>query len=376
MTERLSALLHDEASLLDVPPPASDLVLHRGRRLRRRRRLVTAAGAAALALVVGGGAALGAAGLAGDDRTAPDRGVDPATAAYLAHGAFATGSTVHLGDGSAARLDEQVKVLYYTSAGLLARTGEVPWTDDPGPSHYTLVRPDGSTHTLDLDLGDRVPATDPDQPVLTYAEARGGSTDAWDVVVLDVRSGEELARVAVDGSFTWAGWEAPPVELDGDLVFVGLDDATVAVDWRERTLRTTALGGSRAIEVSGGHVVVEGDGSVSVVEVATGEEAWSTSEGRPYVTLSPDGHWAKVAPGGGAGGAAPQVVDLSTGEVHDVDARTASSLTGWTPDGNLLTVDLEARTMTSCTADGDCVDTPVSGPTDGELKLAGVSYES
>lgn len=377
MTERLSTLLREEAGELATPAAPTATILASGHRLRRRRRVAQVAGAGALALALAGGAALAVAGGGEDPRDG--RAIDPATTAYLDHGAFATGSTVHLtGAGPIDSVDvgEPVKVLYYTSAGLLVRSGDTPWTDDPGPSRYSLVTPDGSLRVLDLELGDRVPATDPDQPVVAYAEAAGDG--AWDVVVRDVARDEEVSRTTVDGDFGWGGWEAPPVELDGDLVYVGLDDRPAVVDWRAgRVVETPdGMAGSSVPSVAGGLTVRSGRGTVDVVDVATGDVVFSTPDrGYPYIDLSPDGRFAKVVVQDESEGDGFDVVDLGSGEVTRID-RAPWDL-GWTPAGNLVSVDLDTGELTTCTVDGDaCTTDPISGPTRGELKLAGLAYES
>ncbi|MGA8256439.1 MAG: hypothetical protein WB767_07670, partial [Nocardioides sp.] len=337
-----------------------------------RRRALTGAGALATAVVLGGVALVST---DSDDGRGPGRGLDPATAAYLDEGAFATGSTIHLPGDRAVELAEKVKVLYYTSAGLLARTGDTPWTDDPGPSHYTLVRPDGTQSTLDLDLGDRVPATDPDQAVLTYAEA-GAARDQWHVVVLDVTSGEELTSVPVEGSFTWGGWEAPPVELDGDVVYVGLDDGTLAVDWKAGSVSPTDLDASSTPDVAGGFIVESDRTEVRVVDLATGATIYATSTERfPYIDLSPDGRFAKVVFQDEMEGESFEVVNLESGDATTIEGAAWDY--GWTPAGQLLRVDIETATVTTCDAlGGDCNAAAFTGATKGELKLAGLAYES
>lgn len=372
MTERLTQLMHDEVDALSIPIPEAATATARGRRARARRRLLS--GGAAMTTVA---LLVGVALIAADDTDGPSagRGIDPAAAAYRAGGAFATGSTIHLPGALDVTVEEQVKALYYTSAGVLARTGRTPWTDDPGPSHYTLVRPDGELATLDLDLGDRVPATDPEQPVLTYAEP-AGAADQWDVVVLDVDSDTEVARVRVEGSFTWGGWEAPPVELDGDLVYVGLDDATIVVDWRAGTVAPTELPGSQAPSVAGGHVVETAGEEVRVIDLATGQTIYATpDQGFPYVTLSPDGRYAKVVHQDEMEDTTFEIVDLADGAATRVEGAAWDF--GWTPAGNLVRVDLTAGTVTTCDPVGtECSDSPISGATRGELKLAGLAYES
>lgn len=379
MTDRLATLLHAEALDVPVPTPPTGAILHEGRRLRRRRRLVVGAGAAAACLAVVAAGAAGLRALPGGDGAAPDRRVvDPATSAYRASGAFATGSVVHLGDGSHVDLGEAVKALYYTSAGVVARTGETPWTDDPGPSRYSLVAPDGTVSGLGIDLGDRVPATDPDQALLAWAERAAGATadGAWQVVVLDVVSGREVARVDVEGRFSWGGWEAPPVTVDGDTVYVGLDRAVVAVDWAAGTTRVTDLAGGRVPPTSGGHLMESDTRVVRVVDVETGATVYEVpNEGFPYVALSPDGRFAKVVHQDEQEAEGFEVVDLTDGSISSVEGAAWDY--GWTPEGNLISISRDRDELRTCVADtGECTSAPVTGATRGELKLAGLSYES
>lgn len=373
MTERLAALLHDEAADVLAPAPPTGAILRTGQRLRRRRRTAQVVGGGALALALVGGAAWA---LAPGDSPGDGRAVDPATSAYVDRGAFATGTTVHLATGETVDVGEPVKVLYFTSAGLLVRSGETPWTDDPGPSRYSILTPAGELRALELDLGDRVPATDPDQPVVAYAEM--SPDGAVEVVVRDVWRDEEVSRTPVAGSFTWGGWEAPPVELDGDLVYVGLDERPAVVDWRaERVVETPALlTGSSVPTIAGGLTVQNGRGTVDVVDLATGEVVFSTpDEGYPYITLSPDGRYAKVVQQDAREEDGFQLVDLETGSAQKV--LGAAWEFGWTPAGNLVAVDLEGGEVLTCPATGgECRTDPVTGPTRGELKLAGNAYES
>ncbi|ANH38838.1 hypothetical protein I601_2420 [Nocardioides dokdonensis FR1436] len=371
MTDPLATLLQREAADLDVPTAPAASILVAGRRARRRRQGATVAGSGLFALVAVAGVALGLAALGGDDPAGRQRGVDPATAAYLDHGVFATGSTIHLGDGSTAEVAEKVKVLYYTSAGPLVRTGLVSHTDDDGPSHYTLVRPDATQSTLDLDLGDRIPATDPTQPLLAFAEAAGGPR-SWQVVVLDVTTGQERARVDVEGSLS-GGWEAPPVALDGDLVYVSFDDgATTAVDWRQGEV-VPYSGDGPAV---GGRVVETVDDQARVVDLATGAVLYSVSTERyPYIDLSPDGELAKVVFQDEQEDEGFLVVDLDSGRTTTITEAPWDF--GWTAGGHLFSVDTEAGTTTTCApVSGTCDEQDVAGSVQGPLKLAGLSYES
>lgn len=381
MTERLTALMHEETDTLRIPPAPAGDILTTGHRLVRRRRYgiaaasigaVAATALVAAALVPGGGGGHGA-----------ERMVDPATAAYLAHGAWAEGSTLHVGSATTT-IDGMVKSLYYTSDGVVVRSGNVPWTDSSGPSEYGVIDPDGHVRSLDLDLGDRVPGTDPAEPYLAYAD---GSGSTWHVHVVDVRTGEEVGDAVVAGAFTWGGWEAPPVGLSGDTVYVGLDDATPAVDWRTgQVTPTTHLLPSRMPEVSGGRTVA-GDlhwtdngtitGSINVTDVATGAvhleremSVWG------YYRLSPDGRYAMLAieedPSGAELPSGFDVYDVATGSSTHFDGNTWDY--GWTPDGNLLR--FGKSTLSVCNAStGACQDSPITRG-DGVLRIAGNSYES
>ena len=185
MTERLSVLLREEAAALDVPPAATGAILARGRGLRRRRRWTRAAAAIAAVAVV-------ASGTAGVHRLRADDEIDPvhAAEAFASQGAFAVGRDLYLGD-QMFRWDESIKALYYTSAGVMIRSGETSETNE-GASHYTLVTPTGERSTVHVTMGDRIPSFEPDSTRFAYATQDDGRLE---VVVHDVVTDRELARV-------------------------------------------------------------------------------------------------------------------------------------------------------------------------------------
>ena len=94
VSERLSAVLHDEAQAIAVPPPPAGAVLARARLARRRRRTAVAASAALMVAAVTGGTFLVSSQLnRTDDRT------DEATFsvdAYREHGALAVDGKLYV----------------------------------------------------------------------------------------------------------------------------------------------------------------------------------------------------------------------------------------------------------------------------------------
>jgi hypothetical protein len=376
MTERLSTLLHDEATALDVPPPTTAEILTRGHGLKRRRRATYGAVGLALAAVVTTGVVLGTGG------DGPSRASDlpAASTAELEGWAAASGSTVELGNGTTVRVDGTVKSVYYTSAGVLVRTGAEA-TTDAADSTYTLIDADGRTTDFSLDLGDRVPGTDPTQPYLAYAEPTG-RPDAWNVVVRDVRTGEILATVPIDGEFTWGGWVAPPVALSGSHLYVGMDDATLDVSWAQGTVEpSSVLPPSRMPTVAGGREVLEErNGAARVVDVTTGEVLLRSDDPDLLLSLSPDGRHAIAVPWRTCDESGECVYDkpsavvygIESGQQIAIDVRDGSY--GWTPNGDLLRVD--ADSVDVCDPDTNvCHSTPVR--VDGrDLRLGGVTYES
>lgn len=388
MTDRLADLLDAEVAHLVVPVPPSAEVLAQGRRLQRRRRTVAVGGAAAATAtaVVIGVLAAGA-----GPRTAPDhRDPAPLTAleAYRTQGAFSVGSDIHFGASGAfvTHLDEKVKSFYYTSAGVLVRTGKVTYTDDSGPSHYVLVRPDGETSRVSLDLGDRAPGADPSQPYLAFADRVGDGDDSWRVVVYDVSADEEAASIPVQGRFTWGGWVAPPVALSGDHVYLGMDDGRVDVDWRAGTVSAPDPAGASFFPEIAGTVSMawqnrlddnQQDEStrLSFTDLRTGQVILSLDyDTYAWATMSPTGRYAVIdvgSFGSSAGEQVREVYDLATGEHR----RLSTDQTfGWTPDDEMLEVD-RGRVSVCAPMTGSCDDYDASLG-EGTIKLGGTSYES
>lgn len=383
MNDLLTDLLERESSSLPVPPaPAADIL--RRARGRRRRRQVLVSGSTAAVVVAAVGVALLAPTKVTVPRTTPASLPAAAATAYADSGAVSVGSTVYFGatDDYAIDTHEKIKSVYYTSAGVLVRTGDVAYLDDDGPSRYLLVRPDGSTQRLPLDLGDRAPSTDPGQPYLAYADRSGGE---WQVVVYDVEQDRRVASVPLEGDFTWGGWLAPPVALSGDHVYVGMDDGMVDVDWRTGTVGDPDPDGASTFPEVSGRSVLRADENaqltrtqLSVDDVRTGAPLLSLDlHGWGAGFLSPSGSYVAVAVADRGSGLGPAqvgsfvVYDLATGRHIEV---SGPSVGGWTPEDQLMFVTTDAVRL--CAADtGRCRTTRVDLG-HGQVKVGGRSYES
>lgn len=375
MPERISELLHDEATALDVPHAPVGDVLARGRGLRRRRRAVTVLGAtAAVAALAVGVTLLPEPGSEG-------RGEELSPAAEALRGwAVGSGSAVLLGNGRTASVDGTVKSVYYTSAGVLVRTGADATTDAPD-SAYSLVTEDATVTDFALELGDRVPGTDPGLPYLAYAEPTG-APDRWTVVLRDVRSGEVAHEVPVSGAFTWGGWVAPPVSLSGDHVYVGMDGATLDVHWPTgEVTRSEVLPASTMPVVAGGREVLGDSGEAQrVVDVQTGKVLLRVPATDASLVLSPDGRHALLRPMSMCDDSGTCTFEQDTTEVYDVTTGSATTVDlagtamGWTPQGDLLRVDEDSVDVCDPST-GECTPTPLE--VDGRgLRLGGSLYEA
>jgi len=371
MTETLQELLHAEATRVDVPPLHTDVLMKRGRSIRRRRRTVAGLAALGLLAVAGGGTAVTVAAL----RTSEDAVTFSATR-YQEEGALAVDSELYVA-GKHIPFDEAVKSFEYTSAGTVVRSGTSPWTDDADVDHYTLVKPDGTRQQVDLTTNDRVVATEPDSTHLAYAEPNG---DRWDLVVMDLESGDELVRATVDGTFTWGGWEAPPVALDGDLVWAHFDDGWTELNWRSGAVRAVP-GTQRVYEVENGKYAVQGrDGTWTVRSMETGKRlARIELATNWYGMFSPDGSRMKFFDQDegmpGTESTSPFVYDVATGKHTTIPGKAWEF--GWTPDGDLLTID-DGDVQTCALPGGQCFPTGVTLDVgkDSVVKLGGNPYES
>jgi len=304
------------------------------------------------------------------------RAVEPAGPS-TGHGAvFTLGTTVYWDGGTKhAQIDDKaIKSTYYTSAGLLVRHGDNHASDGGGPQRFSLVTEDGTVKPVSVVTDEVVPGIDPAQPYLAYAQVVGGVVE---VVVHDVSTDQEVARVPVPDAKKWGGWSAPPVALSGDIVYVGTDDVMRTVDWRTGEVGTTDALGPGYPDVSGGRAVRVDVETMSVVEVTTGDELLSVpNDGMSYLQLSPDGRFAVLDTGDG-----------KSVDVYDVDAGTKVTIEGhafdygWSPDGDLFKV-AHRHVITCDTATGACTTEDATIPAAGggvapeDLRYGNQTFES
>ena len=354
MTERLELMLRDAADAVPVPAVPASAILQQGKRHRRRTRAVSTLGGAAVLVLVAATAV-----------TVLGRGsghaVDPAKiATFEQWGAVAVGRDVYVGDAHVVAPGD-ITAMYYTSDGVVVRSD----------GDYELVRADGDVAPLDVRLPDRVPGFEPDSTHFAYAEAIGG--DQWEVVVHDAATDEELARVPVEGRFTWGGWEAPPVAIDGDHVWVHFDGRWTDVDWRTGEAHDVPAT-KQTFELVDGSYAVQGNHSWQVRSWTDGEVLGSVDLPRGwYAFFSPDGHYLRAFPNETSPKHwVPLVYDIAAGTSGPV-GEPGDGL-GWTPNGDLLIVDGDELRVCP-PIQGECRSRTFDRG-DGDLRIGGNPYES
>lgn len=350
MTERLTQLMRAEADALDIPAPPAAAAYAQGRGIRRRQRLTTGVAAAAVLAIIGAGGALGLSQLTKDSTGGVDDAA--AAAAYQRGGAFAGGNTVVIGDGKAtAQLPHRVHALYYTSVGVVAR--HKAQKSDPAPNNFTLVRPDGSTRELGAPLGDSTPAADPEQPYLVWPDVSGAAAE---IVVLDVRTGDEAARVPLPSGADWGDWSVPEVSLSGDIVYVGTTGESLAVNWRTEDVAAAPVLTPGTANVDGGRTIRVEAGREKVVDARSGETLLDIAADKDHqLRLSTDGRYAVHANLDGPEEDSFKVYSVATG-THAVIQDALFEGFGWSPDGRLLTLNSDRQVETCDPDTGQCTD--------------------
>jgi hypothetical protein len=365
MTERLSLLLREEAHSIRVPHAPTAAILARGRRQRRHRRWTRGAAIAVAAMVVVAGSATGAHRFRADDSIDPTRAAE----AFASEGAFAVGRDLYIGDQQL-RWPEAIKALYYTSAGVVVRSGDSEDTGD-GISTYTLVSPTGEKSLVHADSSDRIPGFEPDSTNFAYSDQ---STGQLVVVVHDVVTDRELARVTVLDHHVETGWDAPPVSIDGDVVWVRTDEGWTQVNWRTGDVRQVPDTEDTYELQNGRYAVQRGN----VWEIRSMADRSLVGEVRMlrgwYAFFSPDGRFMRSFPND-----TRNTDERPDSYVHDVAGGTrfnhadAGYDIGWTPDGHLLVLD--GQTVRTCDPMSDACTVRAFDGT-GSVKLGGAPYEA
>ena len=359
MADRLSTLLHDEASAIDVPSPAAGRVIVRGRRLRQRRRARNAlAGAAAVVLVAVG------VSVAAKQLTGGDHAVSPAEQlGYEQRGAWAVGDQVHVGDhvvdipGVPPHHTVMVGGIGYTSVGAL-----VSYVDLDSHEHRSstlLVTPSGETRRLG-NIG--TVASDPGSPVIVYARP-SSERNAWELVALDLASDQERTV-----GTPWLDNEAPELSMSGDLVVYTRGDRMKAIDWRTGTavaLPQQEIGLTIMQSYGrGGYLTAPGGVPIRIWHLRglpDGNLLGTFPErGAGRVRMSPDGRYLMTG-----GNGSVTVYDVASGKATPLQLTGSVRDYGWTPDGHV--VGPQGSHVAVCDpGDGTCSDV-------GELGSEGLS---
>ncbi|MFZ2016327.1 MAG: hypothetical protein WAV00_21110 [Nocardioides sp.] len=373
MTDRLAALLHAEAEALEVPAaPASEIVSAGHHRDRQRVFRAGAVAVAASALVVGGVAVVAGRDQAARESPSSPLGHHPRTPQI----AYAVGTTVYLGHRRAtASLPEFGQALYLTSSGLVVRTNATGIPDGRSPYHFVLVGASGRTRGLHGPSGDVAPSADPREPYLAWATMNHGKIT---VVVHDVATDRDVAHLGVPGTFTWGGWDAPPVALSGADVYVGTDHQTHVVNWRTGVSAVApGVPGSSYPTVAGGRAVVTHSRTADIVDAASGRRLLRLPIRRDdSVNLSPDGRFATVDTGYGDR-VSPYEKVYSVADGSSISLPGTAWGYGWTYPGDDL-FRVEGTTMTTCAAATGHCHTTVAPPGLGGsfVHYAGRLYEA
>ena len=240
------------------------------------------------------------------------------------------GRDLYLGD-EVIRWDESIKALYYTSAGVMIRSGESSDTNE-GASQYALVTPTGERSAVHVTMGDRIRAssrTAPGSPTPTRTTAgsrwwcttsspTGARPDHRARPPRGVRLGGSAGR---DRRRPGVGEQRPGLDprrlATGELQEVPETDDTSEIQ-----------NGSYAIQ-RGNVWEIRSMADDSTVGEVTMLKGW-------YAFFSPDGRLMNSFPND-----VTEVRDTWPAYVHDVASGTSFEYPdggddiGWTPDGHL-----------------------------------------
>lgn len=365
MTERLSQLLHQEATHIPTPavPDPARLALD-GRRLRRRRQVTNGIAAAAAVAVVAVGSAAVWQGVT-DERQPDAAGEIPRDAVV-----YGWQDQVHIDDLTVS-VPGRVTDVDLTARGVLV-TSKVP-------DRLTLVRPDGTSVDLGAPPDPSSVATDPASEVFVHTEAQAGELV---LVVRDLESGGVVQELPVDGQRG-----RPGLSFDDGTVYLGYGrDGIVALDLASGDSSPLGLATSGLPAVRDGRAVLSDLATSStyrVVDVATGK-ALLTFPGQALqdASLSPDTRWIVAVRSTVGSGLVPldeesppevTVYDVTSGEKVVLDQADSGVGWAWTLAGELFRIDGD-EVVRCDPASGSCARTPApaSLPDYGHPALPGV----
>lgn len=365
MTDRLSQLLHQEATHIPTPavPDPATLALD-GQRLRRRRQVTNGVAVAAAVAVVAVGSAAVWQGLT--DERSPD------VAAEIPRDAVVYGwrDQVHIDDLTVS-VPGSVTDVDLTARGVLV-TSQVP-------DRLTLVRADGTSMDLGAPPDPSEVVTDPGSEVFVYTETQAGELV---LVVRDLESGDVVQELPVDRQ---PG--RPGLSFDDGTVYLGYGrEGIVALDLASGDSSPLGLATSGLPAVRDGRAVVSDLGMSStyrVVDVATGETLLAfLGRGLQDGSLSPDTRWIVAVRLTMGSGLVPldeesppevTVYDVMSGEKLVLDEADSGVGWAWTLAGELFRIDGD-EVVRCDPASGSCARTPApaSVPDYGHPALPGV----
>lgn len=365
MTDRLSQLLHQEATHIPTPavPDPARLAID-GRRLRRRRQVTNGLAAAAAAAVVAVGSAAVWQGVT--DERSPD------VAAEIPRDAVVYGweDQVHIDDLTVS-VPGSVTDVDLTAQGALV-TSQVP-------DRLTLVRTDGTSVDLGSPPDPSQVVTDPDSEVFVYTEMRAGELV---LVVRALESGDVVQELPVDGQ-----GGRPGLSFDGGTVYLSYGkDGIVALDLASGDRSRLHLTTSGLPAIQDGRAVLSDVSTSSdyrVVDIASGETLLTfPGQGLIDSSLSPDTRWIIAVRDTIGSGLVPldeesppevTVYDITSGEQVVLDEVDSGAGWAWTLAGELFRIDGDE--VVRCNpASGSCARTPApaSVPKYGNPALPGV----
>lgn len=183
---------------------------------------------------------------------------------------YTSGSSIHFATtGEVVEVERDILFTHYSAAGILA---EVEPTNPRRYADLVLVRKDGTVTDVAVPAQASF-ATDPESRHFAWTDPE---KDPGTVVVVDLLTGEEQARVTVPGRRILQG----QVSLEGDVVWLHDGDFSGAfrIDWRTGDVEKVELGyppsqvhGQVAVTRGGSEGLLEaGLGRPGVIDLQTG----------------------------------------------------------------------------------------------------------